>query len=77
MGAIHYLHCRHCGEPLDDHEQEYCPPCNLYLCYRSMPLILGLLLTGGFPVPRAPLPLTVPIVEPSRGYEAEDVLIWE
>ena len=70
MAAIRYLHCRHCGEPLDDRNQPYCPPCNLYLAYRAMPLILGFLLTGGFPVP-------VPVAEPLRGYDAEDVLIWE
>jgi hypothetical protein len=68
MGAIHYLHCRHCGEPLDDHDQEYCPPCNLHLAYRAMPLILGFLLTGGFPVP---------VAEPLHGYDTEEALIWE
>ncbi|HAD04265.1 MAG: hypothetical protein A2091_07080 [Desulfuromonadales bacterium GWD2_61_12] len=77
MAAIRYLHCRHCGESLDNHDQPYCPPCNLYLAYRAMPLILGLLLTGGFPGRPLPQPVTVPVTEPLRGYEAEDALIWE
>jgi hypothetical protein len=77
MAAIRFLHCRHCGDPLDEHDKPYCPPCNLYLCYRAMPLILGLLLTGGFPVAPATEPLGVPIGEPRCGYDAEDALIWE
>ena len=46
MAAVIHLRCRHCGELLQDREQEYCPPCNLYLAYRAMPLLLGMLLLG-------------------------------
>jgi hypothetical protein len=46
MANVIHLHCRHCGEPLDNRDEAYCPPCNLYLAYRAMPFLLGMILTG-------------------------------
>jgi hypothetical protein len=57
----------------------YCPPCNLYLAYRAMPLLLGLLLTGPLPNPRA-WQHSYEEVEPDDdrlGYDDEAVLIRE
>ena len=46
MSEVYHLRCRHCGEPMKKNPWPYCPPCNLDLCYRAMPLLLGMLLTG-------------------------------
>lgn len=46
MANVIHLHCRHCGEPLENRDEAYCPPCNLYLAYRAMPFLLGMILTG-------------------------------
>ena len=46
MAKIMYTHCHHCGDRLANHSEAYCPPCNLYLAYRAMPILLGMLLTG-------------------------------
>jgi hypothetical protein len=75
MATIRYLHCRHCGEALSEHDRPYCAPCNLYLCYRAMPLVLGLLLTGGFTRERQPVYSNA--AGPPRSYDDEDALIWE
>lgn len=53
MAQVIQLRCRYCGGPLQNREMSYCPPCNLYLAYRAMPFVLGLLLTGSLPNPRA------------------------
>jgi hypothetical protein len=57
MANVIHLRCRHCGEPLDNRDEAYCPPCNLYLAYRAMPFLLGMLLigrTGIVPADRCP-----------------------
>jgi len=46
MANVIHLRCHHCGEPLQNREQPYCPDCNLYLAYRAMPFLLGMLLLG-------------------------------
>jgi len=46
MAVVIYTHCRHCGEQLTSRNTPYCPPCNLYLAYRAMPILLGMLMTG-------------------------------
>lgn len=46
MANVIHLRCHHCGEPLQDRNYEYCPDCNLYLAYRAMPFLLGMLLLG-------------------------------
>ena len=43
MAKVVHIRCNHCGEPLTNREWPYCPPCNLYLCYRAMPILLGML----------------------------------
>ncbi len=46
MAEIIHLRCRHCGEPMKNNPWPYCTACNLELCYRAMPLLLGMLMTG-------------------------------
>jgi hypothetical protein len=46
MAEILHLHCRHCGEAMKKSPSPYCRSCNLDLCYRAMPLLLGMMLTG-------------------------------
>ena len=79
MAHVIHLRCRHCGEPLQNRTMVYCPPCNLYLAYRAMPLVLGLLLTGSLPNPRAGQ-FSYEAEEPDNvrpGYDDEAVLIRE
>ncbi len=58
MAQISYTHCHHCGERLTVNDTPYCPPCNLYLAYRALPLLLGMLLSGH--------PALVPLLQPAR-----------
>jgi hypothetical protein len=46
MTDIFHLYCRHCGEGMKRSPSPYCRPCNLDLCYRAMPLLLGMMMTG-------------------------------
>lgn len=46
MAQVIYTHCRYCGEQLTQRHAPYCTPCNIYLAYRAMPILLGMLLTG-------------------------------
>lgn len=46
MADIFHLRCRQCGDAIKKSKSPYCAPCNLDLCYRAMPLLLGMLLTG-------------------------------
>ena len=74
MAQILHLSCRYCGERLKNPGEAYCPACNLYLCYRAMPILLGMVLTGHLaPDSR---------ISPGRrgdsaGYDDEAVLIME
>ena len=79
MAHVIQLRCRHCGEPLQNRETSYCPPCNLYLAYRAMPLLLGLLLTGSLLNPRAwQRSYAAEPADPDlRGYDDDAVLIRE
>lgn len=82
MAELKYLNCRHCGERLQQHDHPYCPPCNLYLAYRAMPFVLGLLLTGRVVAGHAPSHAAseagegVPM-QSAIGYDDRDALIWE
>ncbi len=44
MAEIFHLRCRHCGEPFSNGNSAYCKPCNTYLLYRAMPILLGMLM---------------------------------
>ena len=46
MTDIFHLHCRHCGEGIKQSRSPYCRSCNLDLCYRAMPMLLGMMMTG-------------------------------
>jgi hypothetical protein len=46
MANVIHLRCHYCGESLQNRDAAYCPDCNLYLAYRAMPFLLGLILTG-------------------------------
>lgn len=79
MAQIIHLRCRHCGDPLASRDSRYCPPCNLYLCYRALPILLGMLMTGrllpqfdGLDAPDAQL-----LADAPRGYEDKNLLVWE
>lgn len=79
MAKVIYLRCHHCGEPLLNRDEEYCPDCNLYLAYRAMPFLLGMLLTGHLGtnlVLRYPNSLPA-IHNDAFAYEDEAALIWE
>lgn len=75
MAQILHLSCRHCGERLKNPGEAYCPACNLYLCYRAMPILLGMVLTGHLAPDLAdPAWARVKI---ASAYEDESVLIME
>lgn len=79
MANLLHMRCRHCGELLQNREEEYCPDCNLYLAYRAMPFLLGLMLTGHLATDlpgRYPNGLP-PIENDEPAYTDEAVLIWE
>ena len=79
MANVFHLRCRHCGKLLQDREQEYCPECNIYLAYRAMPFLLGLMLTGHLATDLAErYPDGLPPVESDAlSYDDEAALIWE
>ena len=79
MARVIHLRCRHCGGPLQNRTMAYCPPCNLYLAYRAMPFLLGMLLSGPLPNPRS-WQRSYEAEEPDNdrpGYDDEAVLIQE
>lgn len=69
MDNVVHLRCCRCGEPLKGGSSSYCAPCNLYLAYRAMPFLLGMLLMSGLPLK--------PALETAGGYDNEALLIWE
>jgi len=78
MSHLYYLHCHYCGEPLSNRESPYCPTCNLYLCYRAMPFLLGMILTGRLATDLATAPTTLELVTDTvQGYDDERSLMWE
>lgn len=79
MANVIHLRCHYCGEPLQNREETYCPDCNLYLAYRAMPFLLGLMLTGHLvPDLARRYPHGLPAVESDEtAYEDEAALIWE
>jgi hypothetical protein len=77
MAQLIHLHCRHCGEQLTNRSTPYCPPCNLYLCYRAMPILLGMLMTGHLQLQPAYVVDKSTWPQSKRGYEDKSVLIWE
>lgn len=46
MAKVIHLRCLHCAEPLNNSTWPYCATCNLALCYKAMPILLGMLLTA-------------------------------
>lgn len=79
MANVIHLRCHHCGEPLQNRNYEYCPDCNLYLAYRAMPFLLGMILTGHLATDIAGrYPQGLPGIESDPlDYEDEAALIWE
>jgi len=78
MAKIIHLRCRHCGNPLQDQDADYCPPCNVYLAYRAMPFLLGLMLTGHLATDLARHTEGLPGSGGEQlGYEDEAALAWE
>jgi hypothetical protein len=79
MAHVIHLRCHHCGGPLQDRDAVYCPPCNLYLAYRAMPFLLGMILTGHLATDLAANhPQGLPGIESDCPcYEDETALIWE
>lgn len=76
MSSVLYLRCQKCNEILRHNEQAYCADCNIYLMYRAMPILLGMLLLGGF----APglVRRQVPLFDHGQtGYECSDAINWE
>ena len=77
MAQILHLACHGCGKRLKNPREAYCPPCNLRLCYRAMPILLGMLLTGHLSPDLAALArLTLGHPHPG-GYDDEAALIME
>ncbi len=76
MAQITRLYCRHCGERLSKGQETYCSPCNLYLAYRAMPILLGMVLTGRLATDLADL-FPDPALATPRGYDDPDALVWE
>jgi len=70
VAQILHLYCRRCGERLQHPKQVYCQPCNIRLCYRAMPFLLGMILTGH---------LATDLAEEATpsAYDDEASLIWE
>lgn len=66
MAQVYHLHCRHCGETLEKSVEPYCPRCNIYLFYRAMPILLGMLLTAQ-PLPVRPAAARAPRRDPKTG----------
>lgn len=78
MPNLHYLRCRICHETLQDHTQAYCQPCNLYLMYRAMPILLGMLMTGVIKLDSRLMEAHVPLYDADLcGYECADAICWE
>jgi len=63
---------------LRNRHQPYCADCNLQLCYRALPLLLGLLMTGQPATVSSTAPLHRRHLRGSRrGYDDKSLLIWE
>jgi len=79
MAQVFHLRCRHCGVQLTNRSLPYCPPCNLYLCYRAMPILLGMLMTGHLTLNLQPcLAQQSSARAPAkRGYDDKSLLLWE
>ncbi|PLX85585.1 MAG: hypothetical protein C0617_03555 [Desulfuromonas sp.] len=74
MTNLIHLRCRNCHQPLKNRSRPWCPPCDRYLCYRALPILLGMLMTGGPPLalPEQALPR-----DGCRGYDCDDAVTWE
>jgi len=74
-----YIRCQHCGEQLADRSIPYCPPCNLYLLYRAMPILLGMLMTGQRSLRLQPAYVNKGLFKPQAklGYDDKTILLWE
>ena len=84
MANVIHLRCHRCGEPLENRDEAYCPPCNLYLAYRAMPFLLGMMLTGHLATDLAVRhPQGLPAIDSDPVVEEEEIpldvtaLVWE
>jgi hypothetical protein len=79
MVQICQICCRHCGVQLTNRSVPDCPPCNLYLCYRAMPILLGMRMTGHLPLNLQPCRAQSPSARAptKRGYDDKSLLLWE
>lgn len=77
MAQLLHIRCRHCGEELTNRATPYCPTCNLALCYRAMPLLLGMLMTGQLQFRPAYVSKGVFRPQSNRGYDDLTMLVWE
>lgn len=63
MENVVHLRCRHCGTPLKNSPWPYCKPCNIALCYKAMPILLGMMMTRKPGTPLVPVPAPANSVE--------------
>ena len=79
MAQILHMKCRRCGEKLKNSQESYCPPCNIYLCYRAMPILFGMIFTGHLAPDLSSFPMSAEPPEDAlpSGYEDENMLILE
>jgi len=59
MENVVHLRCRHCGTPLKNSPWPYCKPCNIALCYKAMPILLGMMVINKQGAPLIPAPANV------------------
>lgn len=69
MAQVDHLRCRHCGEALQNRSLPYCAPCNLKLCYKAMPILLGMLMTGQLGPQIIPAPTATKPIEPNSRWK--------
>lgn len=79
MANVVHLRCHHCGDPLQNRDEPYCPECNLYLAYRAMPFLLGMILTGHLATDlgKRSSPDLPEEGDDMLPYEEETALVWE
>jgi len=46
MAQVVHLRCHHCGDLLENGDRPYCHPCDVYLAYLALPILMGMILTG-------------------------------
>ena len=74
MADILHLRCHHCGEELYNRAWPYCPQCNFQLCYRSLPILLGMLFGLTLPAPARAMAVRSDF-QPISGYDEEPCIM--